>query len=288
MRKGILALSLLLASLLAACEPRATRREVGVTAATAAVTAAGSAAPAATGSEPATAPPEPTAAPGKRRSVFARHPPHSSNSDADAIDECTQVGGNYFSCRYAYFSEADPVAKRYLWRIAQGHAAGESGYAHSGPPIEPGSLPHAEVPSMCDPRKPCRSKNENGEINGAVNCLARALAASEMNDPAGAKVAHAHACRCDPQEGSFPGYNGTSFICDAAGKPVFIAPKMKADEGKDIIDCAVCHPERGPSACQREIERIRTVDPALSTYVETRQVPRCKTPNEGPRDWDTW
>jgi hypothetical protein len=188
----------------------------------------------------------------------------------------------------AYFGEADPVVKRYLWRIAQGHAAGESGYAHKGPPVEPGSLPHAEVPFMCDPRKPCRSTNEHGELNSAVSCLARALQSSGMNDPAGAKAAHAHACRCDPKEGSFPGYNGTSFLCDAAGKPAFIAPKMKAEEGKDILDCAECRPERGPSACQREIERLRTADPALATYIETRQVPRCQTPNEGPRDWDNW
>jgi hypothetical protein len=262
------------------------------TPATADVMAAASATPAPTGSAPSPAPPpQPSAAPatgGQQRSAFSRRPPSSNNGNADAIDECTQVGGNYFSCRYAYFEQKDAVVKRYLWRIAEGQAAGVSSYAHKGPKVDPGSLPHAEVPGMCDPRKPCRAKSESGELNAPVSCLAAAFAQSGMNDPAGAKRAHALACKCDPKEGSFPGYNGTAFFCDAAGKPAFIAPKMQADEGKDIVDCAICHPERGPSACQREIERLRTVDAELATYVETRQVSRCKTPNEGPYTWGDW
>jgi hypothetical protein len=283
MRTRLLAVSLLTTSLLAACDRHAARREVVATPATADVMAAESATTA--------PPPQPSAAPGpggQRRSAFSRHPPSSNSSNADAIDECTQVGGIYFSCRSAYFEEKDPVVKRYLRRIAEGQAAGVSSYAHQGPRVDPGSLPHAEVPGMCDPKKPCRAKSESGELNAAVSCLARAFAESGMNDPAGAKAAHALACKCDPKDGSFPGYNGTAFLCDAAGKPAFIAPKMKVDEGKDIVDCAICEPERGPSACQREIERLRTVDPELATYVETRQVPRCQTPNEGPHNWGDW
>jgi hypothetical protein len=246
------------------------------------------AAPITSGSAPA--PPAPSATPGasaRRGSVFVRHPPHSANSDADAVDACTQVGGNYFSCRGAYFDETDPVAKRYLWRIAQGGAAGESGYVYRGEAIRQGEVPHAEVPFMCDPRKPCRFKSEHGELNGATSCLARASEAYLMKDAATARAAHARACSCDREEGSFPGYNRTPYICDAAGRAAFIAPAMKKEEGKEILDCAICHPERGPAACQREIERLRTSDPPLSAYIEARQIPRCKTPNEGPREWDT-
>jgi hypothetical protein len=217
--------------------------------------------------------------------AFVRHPPHSTNSDADGVDECTQVGGNYFSCRGAFFEEKDPVMKRYLWRIAQGHAAGEAGYGHQGEPET--DLPHAEVPFMCDPTQPCGATNEHGELNHAVSCLAAAYAQQIQNHPAEAKAAHVHACTCDAAEGAAPGYNGTPFICDKAGRPAFIAPNMSAEEGADIILCAICHPERGPMACGREIKRLRTSDPELANHIQNKQVARCQTPNEGPNTWDS-
>jgi hypothetical protein len=250
-------------------------------------------APASTAAPPPTAPPSATAIPsGTARATaspngaFVRHPPHSSNSDADAVDECTQHGGNYFSCRGAYFNEQDPVLKRYLYRIAQGSAAGESGYAHKGPPDT--DLPHAEVPYMCDPAKKCGATNDHGEQNHAESCLARALADQMANRPAAARAAHAHACKCEPKEASFPGYNGTPFICDERGRPAFIAPKMEKDEAADILDCAICEPRRGAAACQREIERLKRSDPPLATHIETKQIKRCQTPNEGPREWDQY
>lgn len=213
-----------------------------------------------------------------------RHPPHSVNSDADAVDACTQVGGNYFSCRGAYFDEPDPPLKRYLWRIAQGHAAGTSDYGkRDGRETE--DIPHAEVPAMCNPTKPCGAHNEHGDMNSAVSCLARVSTAPTV---AAAKAAHAHACKCDRKEGAFPGYNGTAYFCDEKGRPAFIAPAMTKEEGADILDCAICHPVRGPAACQREIERLKTSDPALASHIETRQIKRCQTPNEGPSTWDQY
>lgn len=241
-----------------------------------------------TAAAPATATATATAsaqvAPPRPGSPFVRHPPHSTNSDADAVDACTQVGGNYFSCRGAYFDEANPVLKRYLWRIAQGQVAGESGYSHRGPPDT--DLPHAEVPFMCDPTKACNATNESGELNHATSCLARAFADQIANKPAAALAAHKHACKCNSKEASFPGYNSTPFICDDRGRPAFIAPKMKADEGADIVLCASCEPKKGPAACKREIERLQKEDAELARHIETRQIPRCQTPNEGPNNWD--
>ena len=65
---------------------------------------------------------------------------------------------------------------------------------------------------------------------------------------------------------------------------------MKADEGKDIVDCAICHPKRGPAACEREIARLKSSDPPLAVFVETEQLRRCRTPSAAaPIDsWDNW
>jgi hypothetical protein len=229
--------------------------------------------------------PSAAATPVDPNAAFVRHPPSSNNSDADAVDECTQHGGNYFSCRSAYESEQDPVTKRYLYRIAQGSAAGESGYKHTGPKEDPGSLPHAEVPGMCDPKKPCGAKDESGDLNGATECLARVLASVIANDPAGAKAAHAHACKCNAKAASIPGYNGTPYICDAAGKPAFIAPTLNKREGKEIVACASCDPKDGPAACKTEIDRLKALDAELAAYVATKQVRRCQTANTGPGQW---
>lgn len=218
---------------------------------------------------------------------FKRNPPHSQNSDADGIDQCLQEGGSYFSCGGALYEEKDPVMKRYLWRITQGHVAGLSGYKSKGPKVED-FAPHAEVPAMCDPTKPCGTKNEMGELNGAGPCLARAYVSYLAHNEADAKASHAHACKCDAKQGNYPGYNRTQFICDAEGKPAFVAPDMKPEEGKEIIDCAACHPKRGLDACKKEIERLKTTDAELSTFIATKQLKRCQTPNEGYGDWAQW
>lgn len=283
-RGGIAALLLVASSLPVACERRASTRDIVVTQASADTRPVASAAPTASAGPSASA----TQAPGAvsaRGTAFVRHPPHSTNSDADAVDECTQVGGNYFSCRGALDSETDPVLKRYLWRIAEGQAAGQSGYVEKGPPIRQGEIAHAEVPFMCNPAKPCNAKNEHGNLNSAVSCLARAAEATAMHQVAAARAAHAHACKCDPKGAASPGYNGTPFLCDAAGRPAFISPRMKPEEGRDIVDCAMCQPERGPAACKREVERLQAKDAELATLVEKRQIPRCQTPNQGPNEW---
>lgn len=281
MRLHAIALLVTASGLLTACDG-------GDTPPAASATASASAAPSPATSGSATAPapatPPPISAPvtpAPTGTAFVRHPPHSHNSDADAVDECTQSGGNYFSCRGAYFREQDPVLRRYLYRIAQGHAAGVSGYRPRAPSEE--GPPHAEVPFMCDVKKPCGAKNEHGELNSATSCLALAFAADSVVT---ARAAHALACKCDPQDGAFPGYNSTAYLCDEKGRPAFIAPKMKKDEGADIVDCAICHPQRGPAACQREVARLKTSDPALASHVETKQIRRCQTPNEGPYTWD--
>jgi hypothetical protein len=250
------------------------------------VTSASTATPPGSSTATAAAPASPSssatpAVPAPAGTAFVRHPPHSHNSDADAVDECTQSGGNYFSCRGAYFDEQDPVLKRYLYRIAQGHAAGVSSYGPRGPSDE--SPPHAEVPFMCDVKKPCGAKNEHGDLNSAMSCLALALTADNV---ATARAAHALACKCNSTEGAFPGYNGSAYVCDEKGRPAFIAPKMKKDEGADIVDCAICHPQRGPAACQREIARLKASDAELAAHVETKQIRRCQTPNDGPYTWD--
>jgi len=240
---------------------------------------------------PATAPS--TSASAKTRTTKSPTPvaPASGSSTAfvrkpqafgDAVDACTQVGGNYFSCNGQYGEEKDPVVKRYLWRIAQGYAASESSYTHGGTAIEKGEVPHAEVPYMCEPSKPCGAKTESGELNGALNCLARAHEARLMKDATAARAAHAKACKCDADHGQFPAYNHTAFICDDQGKPAFIAPDMSKSEGDDIVACASCDAEKGPAACQREVQRLKNTDEALSKYIETTQVPRCRRPAPPP------
>jgi hypothetical protein len=213
---------------------------------------------------------------------FVRHPPHTTNSDADAIDLCTQVGGNYFSCGGAYGSETDPIMRRYLLRIAKGHVAGVSGYGkRSG--SEESDVPHAEVPFMCDVKKPCGYKDETGnEWNGGATCFARAHIAGTV---ASARRAHEHACKCNPGAGPLAGYNETAYTCDEKGRPAFLAPDMPKDEGADIIDCAICQPSRGPAACEREAKRLEPTDKELAELIRKRQMARCRTPNEGPGSW---
>jgi hypothetical protein len=207
---------------------------------------------------------------------FLRSPPSSHKPDADAVDECTQHGGSYFSCRGAYEGEEDPVVKRYLYRIAQAHAAGVKGYGKVGPPTDMGGLPHAEVPGMCEPARPCDAKTESYGLNDPMSCLALAHAHYDSN-PGASKAAHLHACRCGGNKRSFIGYNTSAFICDDAGKPSFLAPDMKADEARAILSCAMCEPKEGPAACKADAERLRASDAELAKHVEQTQVRRCQT-----------
>ncbi|NUO51737.1 MAG: hypothetical protein HOV80_23035 [Polyangiaceae bacterium] len=243
----------------------------------ASVASASAAAPSASASASASAP----AAPIDPNAPFVRSPPSSHKASADAVDECTQSGGNYFSCRGAYLGEADPVLKRYLFRIAQAQAAGVKVYGKAGPPQDMGGLPHAEVPAGCDPKKPCDIKDDGLVTNTAVPCLALAHA-QHGSDPAAAKAAHVHACKCDAKDGTFIGYNSSAFICDKDGKPAFLAPDMKKDEAKDILDCAICEPKLGAAACKADADRLRKADAELAAFVETKQVRRCQTPDPEP------
>jgi hypothetical protein len=212
---------------------------------------------------------------------FVRGAPSSHKPGADAVDECTQAGGNYFSCSGAYEGEEDPVLKRYLYRIAQAQAAGVKDYGKAGPPADMGGLPHAEVPAGCDPKKPCDIKDDGLVSNGIINCLALAHAQYGSN-PAAAKAAHTHACKCGGKGGSFIGYNSSAFICDKDGKPAFLAPDMKKEEAKDILDCATCDPKLGKAACKADADRLRTTDAELAKHIETNQVRRCQTPDPAP------
>ncbi len=241
--------------------------------------------PTATAVPSAPAPPSASAAAKPRRDApFVRVPPHSANSDADWVDACLQVGGSYYSCGGA-IREADAAGdqayRRFLWRIAQAHAAGKSTYDNG--PDSDDDVAHAEVPAMCDVTKPCGGDPSTMVSNTAETCLSRTLTETS---PARARAAHAKACQCDKAEGAIPAYNGTPFICDAAGKPAFIAPGMKPDVAKDILDCALCHPKRGPKACEAEMKRHAASDAELAAFILDRHIPRCQTKNEGPRSWD--
>jgi hypothetical protein len=214
---------------------------------------------------------------------FRRKPPHHSG---DAVDACLQVGGNYFSCSSSYYEETDDNQKQYLLRIAKGQAAGISNYKHRGEKLADNeSMPHAEVPWMCDPSKTCSAKTSMGELNKATNCLGKAYEMYLKHHEKEAKVAHAHACKCDPKNGLFPAYNGSAFICDKSGRPAFLSPTMSEKEGADIVDCGLCHPKRGPEACQREIKRLTSTHPKLAEYINKRQIPRCQNPAQGMGDW---
>jgi hypothetical protein len=226
--------------------------------------------------------PEPSPVP-----VLPSSPPERAAADApfvrtvqryggDGVDECLQVGGNYFSCSSAYADEADPVVKRYLWRISQGHAAGVSTYTASS---EEESPPHAEVPGMCDLKRPCNAQEGTAEYNKPWNCLALAATATTVAE---AKAAHAFACRCHGKGPHFIGYNSTAFICDEQGKPAFLAPKMSDAEGADILACASCDAAKGPEACKREVARLESTDAELSRHIATKHVPRCQTPVAEP------
>lgn len=193
-----------------------------------------------------------------------------------AVDLCIPHGGIAFSCLGAYADEKDPVQKRYLRRVASGFAAGVRDYASKEPKMEQGMLPHAEVPSMCDPERPCNDETDTGVYNGELACLARTLEAVQMHDPTSARRAHAHACKCNPTN-DFIGYNATAFICDENGKPAFLSPNMSKAEGADILACARCDAKRGPRACKSEIVRLEKSDAPLADYVRTVQIPRCQT-----------
>src|SRR5262245_9080017 len=111
---------LLVIALLAAC---------GTTPTPAATSTSGPIPPAPSTESANTSAPKPSAsAPASSGTAFVRSPPSSHKPGADAVDECLQSGGNYFSCSGAYQNETDPIVKRYLWRIMQAHAAGMSGY----------------------------------------------------------------------------------------------------------------------------------------------------------------
>ncbi len=223
---------------------------------------------------------------GTAKVSFLRPPPHSNNEAADAIDACTQVGGSYFSCRQAWEAEERPRWKRYLYRIAQGHAAGVGGYVSTAPRLE-GSMPHAEVPALCVPSLPCGADSPGGQLNDGVACLARAQQAFVELDPAAARAAHAHACRCATPTEAFPAYNRTAFICRST-QPAFLAADMPAEEGRDIIACAICHPDRGPPACRREVARSSLVDPQLADFIADEQWKRCSRPSRGAISWAEW
>ena len=219
-----------------------------------------------------------------RDAPFVRKPPHSANDPADALDECLQVGGNYFSCSGAIRAEKDPVLRRYLVLVAQAHVAGDVGYSWPGPPNE--DHPHAEVPGMCGIELPCATERDGVTLNQAATvCLARAQVAMEEKRPAEARAAHALACKCDPEGGKLPGYNHTRFVCEG-GKPVFFAPNMPKNQAADVLACASCNPKTGPKACERELSRLAREDAELADWLVKRQLPRCQTANEGPGSWD--
>lgn len=231
----------------------------------------------------ASASPSVTSAP-PRDAPFVRRPPHSANEPADALDECLQVGGSYFSCSGAILAEQDPVLRRYLVLVAKAHVAGQVGYAWPGPPNE--DHPHAEVPGMCAVELPCRAQRDGLTMNeSAAVCLARAQVAMEEKRPAEARAAHALACKCDPEGGKLPGYNHTRFVCEGA-KPAFFAPSMPKDQAADVLACASCNPKTGPKACEREMARLAKDDAALAQWIEKRQLPRCQTAIGSPRSWD--
>ena len=112
----------------AACDDDTPPPKVAADARTATIEASRSAAPDAKPTASATTASQDAAG----SAPFRRSPPRSWKDGADAVDECTQVGGSYFSCRSAIDEEKDPLMKRYLLRIAKGYVAGLDGYGSPG------------------------------------------------------------------------------------------------------------------------------------------------------------
>lgn len=224
-----------------------------------------------------TPPPDPAPRKPDPNAPFVHSP---RGRQTDSVDDCTQVGGNYFSCRSAYEGESDPIVKRYLLRIARGYAAGVKSYESEGAPIpDDEGMPHAEMPAMCDITKPCDSTNGSAELNGPTNCLARAFEERLRNHPKEARAAHALACKCNDDKPAFIAYNASAEICDDDGKPAFIAPDLSRDEGSDIVACAGCDATDGLAACKREIARLEASDAEVARYIAEQRVPRCQTPD---------
>lgn len=232
--------------------------------------------------EPPLSPPPPAPEPAKPdpNAPFVHVP---VDRTSDPVDGCTQVGGNYFSCRIAYEETSDPIIKRYLLRIARGYAAGIDSYRGRGTPMsDDETLAHAEMPAMCDLSKPCDYTDGSAEFNKPTNCLARAFDERLRHHPKEAKAAHALACKCNGKKPAFIGYNASAEICDENGQPAFIAPNLPADEGADIVACARCDAAEGPGACKREIARLQETDDEVARYIAQHRIPRCQTPDKTP------
>jgi hypothetical protein len=135
---------------------------------------------------------------------------------------------------------------------------------------------HAEVALFCADSGPCKKKNAEGtELDDGYSCLTKAQSLANEKDNASSKKAHERACLCDPVRAQIPVMGGF-LACAGPKKPVERGKELSLAEAQEIRACAECEPEKGPAACNREIERMKLKDPELAQYIGAVHVPRCQ------------
>jgi hypothetical protein len=189
------------------------------------------------------------------------------------IDQCVfSTGGP--SCMEALREEKDPLTTRLMLHIVEARAARTSAELDKTKVLE---IPHPEQAGLCKESGPCGGKRDETELDSAYACLTRA-SAYLVSDPVQSSAAHARACRCHAKTFEIPVQGGTGLLGCDNGKLVRWGKSMPIAQAVDVELCSQCDAAGGPAACDREIARLASVDPALSEHIARVHVPRCRTP----------
>ncbi|MFO0547812.1 MAG: hypothetical protein U0271_05465 [Polyangiaceae bacterium] len=191
-----------------------------------------------------------------------------------SVDACAYIGGMGFACLDALMAEKDPIKQRYMRRLSDADARQSLESMKQG---QPNGVAHAEMAMACAESGACKQKDADGNMmDDGYACLTKAQSLAFDKDPA-AQAAHKRACECDPERAQIPVMGGY-LACDGKDKPVTRGEGLSIEEANDIRACGECDGEKGPAACQREIDRLKDKDRELSDYLRTVHVPRCGQP----------
>lgn len=171
--------------------------------------------------------------------------------------------------------EKDPMTLRLMLHIVEARAAQASAALHKTRVLE---IPNIEQAGFCKEAGPCGGTNDSGtELDSAYACLTRA-SIDLASDPVRSSASHARACRCHAKTFAVPVQGGTGLLGCDHGKLVRWGKTMPVAQAVDVELCSQCDPAGGAAACEREIARLASVDPALSEHIARVHVPRCRTP----------
>lgn len=195
-------------------------------------------------------------------------------AEPSGVDACAYIGGMGFACLDALIAEKDPIKQRFMRRLSDADARQSLEAMKLG---QPNGVAHAEMALACAESGACKQKDADGNVlDDGYACLTKAQSLAFEKDP-GAATVHKRACECDPDRAQIPVMGGY-LACDGKDKPVTRGENLSLEEANDIRACGECDPEKGPAACQREIDRLKDKDRELSDYLRTTHVPRCGQP----------